>query len=448
MRRERTVGRGAARRNATVRARADGGADAARAALLDCAGGVLQQYLELAEQYGTHFLGDYSDTYRGRSSLGGVCVVNLMDFNGDGAEDLFVVYSNGETERTTVDGYNFEVYNFPTERTYEIEVWTHEDRALKRLLHESGVSFSPKYQGEWRSGYMRSLYRLYVTVFEDSDGLPVIQLCTESEAGREYTNIYCSDGEVVRDTLQLNRKTQQLTLNGAAIDEAEWSARVAGYDKILLSALLADSSNASAEVFDWYGIDYCDTQRQTNAVTAYLSRKDRPSMERFDAAESDYMSLYMRELERMNRTEGYADDHLYALYDMNNDGVPEMILYEGSSGAGTHHHFYMVIDGELVDCGYDRRTNMFVDGNGGVVAYYARMGGYFIQKITLVGNEIVFTDIADGFVTVDSQDYPSLEELGYHGYDYLVYCPPALMFGFYADGIPKVAEDAFEELLP
>ena len=175
-------------------------------------------------------------------------------------------------------------------------------------------------------------------------------------------------------------------------------------------------------------------------------------MARFDAAESDYMSLYMQELERMNRTEEYMGDHHYALYDMDSNGVPEMILYEGSSGAGTHHHFYTVIDGELVDCGYDGRTNMFVDGNGGVVAYYARMGGYFIEKITLVGDEIVFADIASGQVyesdIPETNHYPTLEELGYYGYDYLVYCPPALMAGFYADGVPRVAEDAFEELSP
>ena len=55
------------------------------------------KYSELAEKYGTHALYDVKYgpyDYSGRNYLYGVCIVNLIDFNGDGVQDLFVIYSN------------------------------------------------------------------------------------------------------------------------------------------------------------------------------------------------------------------------------------------------------------------------------------------------------------------------------------------------------------------
>ena len=104
------------------------------------------KYKRLARAYGTASRSDYQTSwYDNRSYLGGVCVVNLMDFNGDGIEDLFVAYSNGQMHETTYDSHYLEISEFPIAEAYEIEVWTYMDGRLVQLLHETRVSFADNY---------------------------------------------------------------------------------------------------------------------------------------------------------------------------------------------------------------------------------------------------------------------------------------------------------------
>jgi len=102
------------------------------------------KYTELAEQYGTYSLYNFYQAKHGYSDcnyLSGVCIVNLMAFNGDGIQNLFVLYSNGQMNHIVSDGYyGLAVYDFPSRSTYEFEVWTYRDGALLQLLHESCVS--------------------------------------------------------------------------------------------------------------------------------------------------------------------------------------------------------------------------------------------------------------------------------------------------------------------
>lgn len=396
------------------------------------------KYVEFAEKYGSYSLYDYyktKDAHEKRSYLNGVCVVNLMDFNGDGIQDLFVVYSNGQMYKTVDDGFDMEVYDFPTKSTYEVEIWTYKDAELTQILHEPYVSscyIHPNDISDFESDFWLKYYRIFITVYENETGFPIIQLYEESAEGRKYTNIYCSDGQLVRDTLTYNGDTLQM--NGLAITENVWSKHVAGYNKILLCSLLADSSNSSSSLLEGYNIDYDNTLLQTERVVRYLSQEERtPIMQRFHIVEDDYISLYLQELERSNRTRlgsEFVENHYFVLYDMDQNGVPELILFEGSSGAGMHYHFYTMIKGEIKDCGYYGRAELLADGDGGLIAYFGRMGGYDIKKVALSSDTVLFADIADGQVTGDTP-YPELEELGYENYKYLAFCPPFIPLALY-----------------
>jgi len=369
------------------------------------------KYVELAEKYGTCSLYDYNNTERifeGHSYLNGVCVVNLMDFDGDGTKDLFVAYSNGEMEKTDNGGLYLESYDFPAEDTYEFEIWTYKDGELAQILHESKVSAGNRYYS----------YRYkFITVFENKEGLPVIQLYNENEG---YTNIYCSDGKIVRDKLI-------------------YSENVYGYNRILLCSYLADSGCSSELLSEVYGIDYNNTLQQTKRVVKYLSQEDDASTwESFDIVEEEYISLYMEEIMKSNAFSCIEDsdyiftDHHYALYDIDRDGVPELILYEGSSGAGEHYHFYTIDDGEVIQCGFYGRANLLVNGEGGLIAFFAHMGAYQFDQLTLENAEIKTTLISEDYA--GQSEYPELEDFGYENYKSLGFCPPTIPWAFYTYG--------------
>ena len=404
------------------------------------------KYLELAAEYGTPVLYDIQDArsspyyQEGRSYLGGVCVVSQLDFDGDGGLDLFVVYCNGTLEwLENSDSSGL----FPTRDSYSVEVWTYADFGLELLLREQAV-------GQW--GYYNADQHI-ITVVE-REGVPVIQLYSEDAAaqlfhkkgaGCEYVNLYMKDGAVVREVLSA-RYTREgeperaLYIDGVEASLEDWRERVAGYDKILLCAQLAHGSWSRDILLEEFGIDYHNTLVQTEQVLRHFEGKGQWTLaqEAFRVAEGPWLGAYVRKVFDDNwmgcpwEEEGvkWFTQHQYALYDMDLDGVPELILYEGSSGAGTHHHFYTYKDGEVVYCGEYGRSRLHVDGAGGVIAYHGRMGAYFIDKIELDGTELreIYIDVGE----IGEREYPELEEYGYVGYRYLPYSRQPMAFGFYA----------------
>lgn len=390
------------------------------------------KYVELAEKYGTYSLYDYYSVkgyYSEHSYLGGVCIVSLMDFNRDGIQDLFIAYSNGRMNKITNDSFNLEIYDLPAKDTYEFEIWTYKDGGLSLILHESSVSSCYTYPND-KSDFFLKYYQNFITVYENKNGLPVIQVYDESGEERIYTNIYYSDGQIVRDKLIYNGYT--LKMNGMEVTEAAWSENVAGYNKILLCSLLADSHSSSSYLLDGYNIDYNNTLLQTERVIRYLSEEDsEPVMSEFYAKEGEYVSLYLQETERANRNRlspEFIENHYMNLYDINQDEIPELILYEGSSGAGTHYHFYTIKNGALTDCGLYGRTTLYVNDEGGLIAYFGRMNNYQIDKIEMQEDAIIITDIAGGHI---QDSYPELEEFGYNNYRPLSFCPPAIPLAIY-----------------
>ena len=398
------------------------------------------KYLELAAEYGTPVLYDIQDAqeseyYRlGRSYLGGVCVVSLMDFDGDGAKDLFVVYANGRLKKKAMSYASMGHYEFPDRNSYEYEAWAYEDGALRQLFHERTA-------GEW--GYTDYLYYYQngIAVFENADGAPVVQCYSGDAKGCEYMNLFMEGGEVVRETLTYRGAT--FCVDSVETSTEDWRGRALGYEKLLLCALLSDSNRLSDELLEWYGLDYQDTLTQTMQVVRFLSGGDTtPMQEAFRAAEAPWLVPYYQVIFEANRVwcsfeeneegEKWLTNHQYALYDMDTDGIPELIVATPNLGGGTHYHFYTLRDGAAVHCGDYGRTDLLVDGAGGVIAYLGRMGGYWIDKLELDGTDMVATFIDSNHWETNVAVYPELGEYGYEGYRWLTYCPQPLPFGFYA----------------
>ncbi len=410
------------------------------------------KYLELNEKYGTGAVADFKRSeYEGQSYLTGVCVVNQLDFDGDGLDDLFVLYSNGDLVK--IDSYN-EVYDIPTKNTYEFEIWSYKNDELVQLLHEKNVSQASIDQRSSIApgGFGFGEYRNYLNIFEDRDGKTVIQVFEpiddgENIIGDKYTNIYYSKNEVVKDEL-LNQLVKQgteydsmvnvFTLNGKEIGEEEWSTRVTDFNKILLCAPLADTTNTKSQLKDYFNIDLEMVINETYDVVSFISDEvEDVTKSRFHIAEDENMSLYLKVIEKADRQVSFGENyhgenHGFYLMDINQDGIDEMILYESSDGAGTHTDFYTFDNGEVVDLGMYGRADLMVNDDGGVIEYHGRMGTYQIDKINVVNNQLVIEPIDSG--DIGTGEYPELESLGYYNYHDAKICTTKIPLGLYNRG--------------
>lgn len=208
-----------------------------------------------------------------------------------------------------------------------------------------------------------------------------------------------------------------------------------GKQKVIeLCSILADSHHSNAFLIDGFGLDYSNTLVQTERVVEYLSSHDnKQEVQRYEIVEGEYISQYLQELERSNRIRLGPDtieNHDFNLYDIDQDGVPELILYESTTGAGTHYHFYTMKDGEAVECGEYGRTALYADGGEGLIAYYYRMSNYEAKDLILRGDTMYVGDIAEGELDPEN-GFPELEDLGYVGFERLLFCPPAIPMAMY-----------------
>ncbi len=385
------------------------------------------KYKELEAKYGAGCITDKTiSKYDSISYLEGVSVVNFMDFNGDGTEDLFLLYSNGNSG-------NLQNFEIPTKNTYGFEVWTYENGKLVQLL--SSDKISETYLYDVGGNY----YLDFINIYENANGNPVIQLFEETETSEYYTNIYYDNGKVVYDEFELKEKvytqpkvtSEVYYKNSDVVTQNEWLEGVAEYDKILLSAVLA-APTSSSESIKIYGLDYMETLNQTQEIVKYLGNKSYyPTIPKFHIAEDKYISLYLKQILLANILEDYADNHYYYLYDMDSDGLDELILYESSEGAGTHTDIYTVVDEKMFYCGNYGRADLLIDGKGGLIGYFTRMNGYTIDKISLVNNQALnYNLIASGAIN-SNQEYPTPEDFGYNDFEPMPTCPPKIAYNLY-----------------
>lgn len=372
--------------------------------------------------------------YESCSYLTGLCAADLVDFNGDGVQELFLIYFNGK-----LTGKNMNGISIPQAGSYEIEIWTYAGGTLTRLLHETQVgdfmSYQP-YQSYWDSD------NCFATVYENAAGRPVIQLFSDDSTGDKcsYTNMYWADGGVKRDVLQYTAHT--MTMNGVAIDENTWNQNVSGYNKILLCTHLSSDSTSSKGLLGSYGIDYGSTISQTNDVCGTLSQGKKPPAWR--AAEGAYIPFYLQKIDETNRT--LIDDpdssgwvpNPYGLYDLDQNGVPELIVETGNCEAAYMFDVYTVANSVLVDCGQFSgfHTILTVGDSTGMVGYLAQMDCYEINKITLKGTMLTVQQIASGEVQdPENNTYPALSVFGLGDYSIdLPLCYGTTPFLLYAYG--------------
>ena len=365
-------------------------------------------YSDLVSQYGEAEVVTNHE-YEYYSFLKGVCVAELLDFDGDGAQELFVIYSNGQytgRHQSNIRNDEHDVI-IPQAGAYEIEVWAVKEGRAVQLLHHPSVgsyrSFNTEY---WDTD------NCLVTVYENPDGIPVIQLYDASKKGVAYTNISWDRDGFAMD--ELHYCNGSYALDGESITEETWDGHITGYDTILFLAQLSSSS--------WI-VDYSGIMNRTGDVVQALSQNQKPV--RPKPVQNGYIPLYLKEIDRSNRERAdleYAFPTDYCLYDIDRNGTPELLIKNGICEADYYYAVFTVVDGEIVRCGEFSgfHTSLWFGRRlPGLVRYSGHMMTYTIEFISLEDTELKVEAIADDFVDMDHWDkgYPELDEFGYAAYD-------------------------------
>ena len=114
----------------------------------------------------------------------------------------------------------------------------------------------------------------------------------------------------------------------------------------------------------------------------------------------------------------YLNSCSLCLYDMNQDGFPELILKTGSCEADYMYTVYSAVDGELVNCGELSGSHcvLYTNGSGSFVRYERHMGIYSIDISSLEGTTLK-TQIIEAEVDNKYEQYPELDKYGYGDYN-------------------------------
>ena len=368
-------------------------------------------YQEIAEMYGKGEMVDQTDDYWGLCYLKGVCVVDLLDFNCDGVDDLLLVCHKG-----TNSGLNIDDKEIPLGEDYQIEIWTVNSKKLSRLLSVDYVSSYETFPTEyWNSE------QCFLNVWGNRAGVPILQLYQEDDSSCTYSNYYFKDGELTEDICTY---TGDIYLkNEISVSEDQWMGEVADFDKILVNAYFSSDNSGYEDTLIYEGIDMLSTLKQTQYVVEALDEGESAS---FEAVENDYISAYQDILmeHRLRRIKyGRENDFEYALCDMNQDGVQELFLLTGSCEADYGYTVYTLKNGSAIWCGefHGGHGTVYIGNEPGLIMYWGQMGVYGITKYTLIGIEIIGEEIVSGEIAME-EEYPELSEFGFGAYDTYLSC--------------------------
>ena len=157
--------------------------------------------------------------------------------------------------------------------------------------------------------------------------------------------------------------------------------------------------------------------------------------QKFDDVTQNYIILLLQEIAAGTSTVidktviEHISDYKYGiylnycslcLYDMNQDGFPELIILTGSCEADYMYTVYTVVDGKLINCGElsGSHSALYTNGSGKLVRYAGHMGVYGIDISTLDGTTLNTQEIASGILDDSkNEEYPDLDNYGYGDYD-------------------------------
>ena len=413
----------------------------------------LAKYQELVSWYGEAAIQNGDTAY-----LTGVCGLGFLDLDGNGVQDMLTVIWNG-----SLSGSNNEPNDIPLGNDYRIDVWTYAEDQVNSLFAYEQVGNYQSFSTEFWDADLCLLEAV-----EKADGKTVLRLVQdEREKGVfQLYEIYQENGSFYQDSYFF--ADGALQRNGSAISEEEWKEALK-IKAILYAANFSDDDmefSAGVRLADEADFDgYGSYNGQDLAWVLLNLRENEKALAegRIPArrAEAEYIAPYREAIDLLDR-ENHLDgdpgesffqlhNYQYSLYDLDSNGVPELIVKEYSSEAGAFYNIYSVQNGQLVYCGQDAgaHTEVTVSGGEGAAILQSHMGWYQYRYWTLPSYQLQVTVSEDREGSID--DFEDWHEIYDPAYPISLGAAdpadPVLLYRYALDGVSWLDEEKHGEWL-
>lgn len=114
---------------------------------------------------------------------------------------------------------------------------------------------------------------------------------------------------------------------------------------------------------------------------------------------------------------GFRSDHLlhsYTLYDIDKDGIPELVLHFGTSTAESFGQLYRFVDGDaqlIKEFAYGGNSLATFPGDNGVLIYHARDFAQSVKLWTLTDSEIIESEVLFSETLEVMRSYTEISEI-------------------------------------
>ena len=180
--------------------------------------------------------------------------------------------------------------------------------------------------------------------------------------------------------------------NGSC-DAGEYECSYAGGFNEGDGGIWVESVHELQGILNWYMADYDEDGSQSEAAQPNASGQVNQS------SGSEYQNLYGPLLDQVDATYGEYND--YYLYDIDGDGVKELLLPEGTCEADYMYQVYTIANGSAVYLGElsGGHTVFFEDTEGGngssILLMQAHMGYERISRLTLSNGSLSEEEISE-----------------------------------------------------
>ena len=328
---------------------------------------VMEIYYEKAQEiqntYGIPEIQDSIGTWYAK----GLSALTLLDFDGDGIDDLLAVYCTGSKEEYDADSDLLQV-----RPEYRLEIWSAKDGGAELLYETETV-------GTGRNSY-GVLYGDFVSIIRRESGGDVLQLAV-SEAGDQkeirYNNIYMDNGEINTDTYACGAGS--FFKNNETVSAEEWVDDICGKDLIYFAQLSEygyykldeNEENPYDQALvriNSFMNDLSKGEAESgthNEIDAYVYRKLLLAFDiyenhctAYDYSDSEVGQFLSETLSIISdvpieQLVDYQDIAYfdYAVYDLNKDGIPELIINKHVRHVDTECFVFTIQDGNICYCG-------------------------------------------------------------------------------------------------
>ena len=343
--------------------------------------GMYRKYYDLIERYQEEF-GEAAKASAGEymKYLKGLCMAKLVDFDLDGSEELLLVYADPETVGPSGS------YMLPR---YIIEVWRYAGTDIEKVFEGSGF------------GGDGGTSDLYFT--QDENGSYIIE---GGQDDFQYNEIWGLVGDEFSVVKEVNAESYSddgpYTIDGNLVSYEEFDAEISkwmanctvyGLSRIEESqdrslAELEETLKLLREKLEIDEEQGEDLEQETPAVTSQM-----------------YLDIYGPIVQEVYAGGGQLIDYnLYYVYDIDKDGVKELLVQKGNGEFDYMYQIYTIQEQAAVYLGEISgfHTVFYADESGGKEPYIIRLSGHMGYE------EIYHVSITEGKVEEQEVSYREL----------------------------------------